>query len=44
MPPRCRPRPPREKVIDRFTAVMDQELHDSVAKVRVTTISKRSVT
>jgi transposase len=43
VPPRYRPRPPREKVIDRFSGLIDQELRASRAQIRATTIHERLV-
>jgi len=42
-PPRYRPRPPREKVIDRYADLIDAELRTSKAQIRATTIHERLV-
>jgi transposase len=42
-PPRYSPRPPREKLIDRFSGLIDQELRVSKAQIRATTIHERLV-
>src|SRR3989339_714901 len=42
-PPRYQPRPPREKLIDRYADLVDAELRTSKAQIRATTVYERLV-
>ncbi len=42
-PPRYKPRPPREKLIDRYAGLIDEALRASKAQIRATTIHERLV-